>query len=55
MGKTEKPTFTDRVESNRILLCANGQFPKMVIIVEENGTKREYQIKKTRKGNYLFN
>ncbi len=43
--------ISDRIEGNKIILDGRGHFPKQIIIVEleEN---REYEFRKTSKGNY---
>ena len=44
----------DRIEGNRIILNGLGKFPKRVVIVEP-GRRKEYEIRKTSRGGYLFN
>jgi len=45
----------DRIEGEKIILDAGGLFPKKVVIIEKDGGQREYELKRTRKGGYLFN
>ena len=49
----EKPR--DRIEGRNIFLHSQGEFPKKLLIVLENGKDLEYMIRKTRKGKYLLN
>ena len=44
----------DRIDNETIIIHGDGRFPKTVVIIE-NGKKREYLLKKTRKGKYLLN
>lgn len=51
-GQEIKPKrATDRIEGNKIILDGWGCFPKRVIIIEP-GKNREYELRKTSKGNY---
>lgn len=50
-----KQTAHDHISSDKIILDGNGPFPKKVIIIEKDGSKREYVLRKTSKGKYLFN
>lgn len=49
----------DRIEDGRIILFdagnPNNKTLKKVIIITPEGTKKEYEIKRTNKGGYLFN
>ena len=48
-------SLDDRIEENKIILNGQGKFPKEVIILEQDGKKKEYRIIKTRNGGYILN
>ena len=45
----------DRIEGDVIVLDGKGYFPKRVIIITEEGKKREYRIVRTYKGGFILN
>lgn len=52
---TIDPILEDRIDGNRIILNADGYYPKEVAITDRFGRPiREYLFKKTRKGGYLL-
>ena len=51
--KAENPN--DRIEGRNIFLHGQGEFPKRVLIMLDDGRELEYIIRKTRKGKYLLN
>lgn len=55
MSYPAKVAVIDRIEGEKIILDAGGLFPKKVVIIERDGMWREYELKRTRKGGYLFN
>jgi hemin uptake protein HemP len=51
--KAENPN--DKIEGRNIFLHSQGEFPKKVLIMLDDGKELEYMIRKTRKGKYLLN
>ncbi len=45
--KLDPETLKDRIEGNKIILDADGHFPKPVIIFFSSGKKMEYRLFKT--------
>ena len=52
-ARAKKPC--DRIEGRNIFLHSQGEFPKKVLIMLDDGKELEYMIRKTRKGKYLLN
>lgn len=57
--KTESTIIRDRIEGGKIILFdphrSGTQILKKVEIITADGEKRAYEIRRTAKGNYLFN
>ena len=52
--KSSKSIFKDSIDEKKIVIDGNGQFPKIIIIME-NGKTREYELIKTQNVKYLLN
>jgi hemin uptake protein HemP len=52
--KSSKSILKDSIDEKKIIIDGNGQFPKIIIIME-NGKTREYELIKTQNGKYLLN
>ncbi len=52
--KSSESIFKDSIDEKKIIIDGNGQFPKIIIIME-SGKTREYELIKTQNGKYLLN
>lgn len=50
----EKQNPSETVDQETIVIHGDGSFPKTIVIIENDRTKK-YLLRKTRKGKYLLN
>lgn len=51
--KHEEPL--ESIDPEKIILDAEGKYPRKIIIREKGGLRKEYSLIKTQSGNYLLN
>lgn len=51
--KHEKPI--ESVDPDKIILDAEGEYPRRIIIRDKGGLRKEYRLVKTRSGGFILN
>ncbi len=51
--KHEKPT--ESIDPEKIILDAEGKYPRQIIIRDKSGLRKEYRLVKTQSGNFILN
>jgi hemin uptake protein HemP len=55
-AKVMKPSnIKESIENDKIILDAEGPFPRRIIIKDCMGYKKEYRLVKTQSGNFILN
>ncbi len=55
-AKAMKPSnIKESIEHDKIILNAEGPFPRRIIIKDCTGCKKEYRLIKTQSGNFILN